>query len=147
MSSTFQAEPRTGEVDEDLTHDARRDCEKVGAIVVSGASPVNEPQKGFMDERSGLQDPAGVLPGHVLPGKPMQLGINQRCQGFKRVAVALLPRAEELSNVVSRGCFHATPHFLTRRPQAADCSTGSDHTEAVAVWRAGFRLKAIRGCT
>jgi hypothetical protein len=77
--------------DEDAAHGFGGGGEKVAAVLPAlWLFNVNQPQIGFVNERSGLQCVPGVFIGHARTGEPSQLVIDdwqQLGRGF-RVAIA-----------------------------------------------------------
>src|SRR5262249_17931059 len=70
----------TREVYERVAHQARGGGKKESAVFQRRLIGVNQPQIGFVDERSGLQSMASAFTTHVVFRQPAQFVVNERHQ-------------------------------------------------------------------
>ena len=53
--------PAAGDVDQDVPHQPRRDCQEVGAVLPTDVTPVHQADKRFVHQRGRLKHVAGPL--------------------------------------------------------------------------------------
>ena len=90
------ARPRV--IDEHAPHQARRDPEKVRAILPADASGVGQPEKRLVHQRCGLQRVAAPLAAHVPARQAAQLRLDERRQLLERAIIAVAPRPQQLGD-------------------------------------------------
>src|SRR5213592_833105 len=127
-------------VNHDAPHQLRGRCDKVAPALPDRLRIIDQPQIGFVENGGGLQGVAGALPAHVMVGEPMQFGLHQREQLLQRSLVSAAPVAEQLGDLLSRGCGRrhtgcSTPQILTRSRDFYS-TAGGDQKKCAVV--AGF---------
>ena len=68
ISSPFESLSRASVVDQDPPHELRCNSKEVCPVLPVGSTLTNQPQKGFVDERRGLQRVSDSLPLEVPSG-------------------------------------------------------------------------------
>src|SRR6266536_6583039 len=91
-------------VNNDAPHQLRGGRDKVGPALPDRFRIIDQPQVGFVENGGGLQGVAGALSAHVMVGEPVQFGLHQREQLLQRSLVSDAPVAEQLGDLLSRGC-------------------------------------------
>jgi hypothetical protein len=87
-------------VDEDLTHQSRRQSKEMRAAFQRHPIHIDETQEDLMDERCRLERVSGTFRPEVGARHPPQIVIQQRNQAVECRGVSLSPGQEELGDVV-----------------------------------------------
>jgi hypothetical protein len=74
-----------GLIDEDPSHQARRDAEELRAVLPDGRSLIDEPQVEFVHERGGRDGMACAFAPELARGNPAQFGVDERNEPVERV--------------------------------------------------------------
>jgi hypothetical protein len=82
-------------VDQDLSHQARRDGDEVRAILRGGRPSVEEPEVGFVDQGFGFERVRATLAAQVAVRDGAQLVVDERHQRVQRGLVARAPLDEQ----------------------------------------------------
>src|SRR6185369_3510031 len=102
-------------VNEDAPHNLRGHAEEVRAVLPAHCFPVDQADVSFVDERGGLQEMVRALAAHVALGEPVELSMNERREFFEGFLLAVAPRCQKLSKLVSPRPLHGPrnlSHFL-----------------------------------
>ena len=94
----------SGVIDQDASHDLRRDREEVRAIGPLHVFLIDETNVSFVYERGGLKSVAFSLPAHVAAGEPVQFVVDQRIQLVESGLVPIAPFGEQFSDLMLPGC-------------------------------------------
>jgi hypothetical protein len=70
------------------------------AVLPLDLFPIKQSDKGFVDQRSRLQDAALPFAFEIAVRQPMQFLVHERRQLFERIAVALFPSSQQLRDVL-----------------------------------------------
>jgi len=89
-------------VDENASHDLRRDRKEVRPIGPADVSLIDETDVGFVDECGRLKCVTFSLATHVAPREPVQFFVNQRIQLVECSLVSAAPLSEQLSDLMLR---------------------------------------------
>src|SRR6185295_3995025 len=77
----------------------------------------------FVDERGGLQEMVRALAAHVALGEPVELSVDERREFFEGFLLAVAPRCQKLSKLVSPGRVHGPEiyHIFSVQPLCSLC--------------------------
>lgn len=88
-------------IDQNASHDLRRDREEVRAIRPVHILLINQPDIGFIYQGSSLKCVVFSLAAHVTAGEAMELVVHQRVQLVQSGLVPFTPLSEQFSNLMS----------------------------------------------
>ena len=94
MPTALGGVPGAGAFDEDLSHQPRRDAEKVGAVA-GGCGAAAQPEPGFVHQRGGVECLARPLPPHLRARDSSQLVIDEWQQRVERALLAGSRRGQQ----------------------------------------------------
>ena len=89
--ASFPGVLRPGEIDQDLPHQAGSNGKEVISALPIRGRAADEPHKGFIHQRRGLQQVPVTLSDHVAPGQPVQFLVNDRRQAFESRRIPAAP--------------------------------------------------------
>ena len=94
--------PAAGDVDQDVPHQLRRDCQEVGAVLPADVTPVHEADKRFVHQRGRLKHVAGPLAPQVPASELAQFRVDERHELVEGRFVPVSPRDEQLCDLQRR---------------------------------------------
>ena len=89
-----------GAIHQYATHQLSRNGKEMGAILPAHIFQIDKPLIRFVDQGRGLQRVCAALPHHMSVREPVQLVINERDQPVQRFLLPLVPRLQQLRNVL-----------------------------------------------
>ena len=99
-ASALFASLRASEIYQDVSHKLRRKPEEMCAVLPLDIFPIDQPHVGFVYQRSGLEDVAGALRGHVAAGYSVQFRVDQWGELLQRHPITAVPGDEQLCDLV-----------------------------------------------
>lgn len=97
-------------LDEDASHELRRDGKKVRAILPPDLARPEKPEKNLVRQGSGLERVIRSLAAEVLPGQTAELAIHDGNELVECFGASVLPSDEELGDVSLTRRIHTTIH-------------------------------------
>src|ERR1700761_8103000 len=88
ICSTLRSAPASRIIDKDLPHQVRRDSQKMDTVFRAERLLIDQPQIGFIDQRSTLQGVIWPLASQVIARDSAQLFIDERNEPFKRILIS-----------------------------------------------------------
>jgi hypothetical protein len=85
-------------IHQDAPHQARRDPEKVRAILPADPAGVRQPEERLVHQGRGLQGVPAALAAHVPSREAAELRFHERRQPFERTVIAVRPRPQQLGD-------------------------------------------------
>ena len=96
-------------VDQNVTHELRRNTEKVSAVLPLRLLLTDETKVGFVNQCRALQCVVGAFPPKVTSRQAAQFVVNQRNQSLSRTLISLAPIQEKLADPFGRRWIHVSP--------------------------------------
>ena len=90
-TAALPGKARTRVINENPSHHARTDGEKMGAIGEYYRPGINEPHERFIHERGGLERVIGAFASHVTARHLVKLAMNERHQLMKGLIITFSP--------------------------------------------------------
>jgi hypothetical protein len=119
-AASFSRLPGTHAVNEDLSHQPRRDTKEVRAALPVDFLLVYQTYKEFVDESSGLECEFVPFAPEIITGHPAELFVEQRHQLFESILFAATPPLQKRSDVRLGRHISSTPGFrASNLPQRA----------------------------
>jgi hypothetical protein len=89
-------------IDQDASHDLRRDGEEMRTIGPVNIPLIDEANVSLIDQSGGLESVAFSFPAHVAPREPVQFVVDQGVQLVECGLISLAPLSEQFGNLVLR---------------------------------------------